>query len=98
MALARQVDSPFREHAGEGARFFVIARHLHGCVGTLERCLKLIFVAATGLLLRGSGPGRSWFCQDGEPVLGFRQAAKSGGAEEDDGVLNFFPAKTRERL
>src|SRR5262249_18913817 len=83
---------------GKTPRFFIVAGHFHAGMRALQRRLEGIRVLAAGLLAGRGRFRRAVFFQDRKRLVRVRQAGKAGGTEEDHGVLDLFPAKTRERL
>ena len=59
-----------------------------GLLGVIIKSAWLVFLAGR--------TGRAGLFQNRKRVLRVDKAAKTGGPEKDDGILNFFTTKTRE--
>ncbi len=77
MALSWQRDGPFREHARQFSRFFVVSGHFHAGVGAFQHGFRGVALIAAGLAGRTGWYRGAGFLQNGERFLGVRQAGEA---------------------
>ncbi len=97
-----KVLGPLREQRGERARVLVVVGHFHRGFGAAAAQFSggalFDIVRTRGLFFFGSGLAGTCVFEQLEFLVGLIEGAEAGRSEENDGVLNAFAAKARQRF